>query len=239
MNIAGQNLVLVPALVCAAVGATSGLLVPRVIAQVPEPPVDPRENPEDFPDKVPFGELAGRRSVLIGSVFAGLLVAGSMGAVLGWSWALLWLLYLVPIGCALSATDWVTWFLPKKIIAPTYVVEIVIVLAAAAALHDGKIVFEAAIGWAVLGGYYGILWLISPRIMAFGDVRLGGLLGIALGPFGLGALVTSAFVAALLGVIAMVPMRRRGKAIKRHVPFGPFLFLGAWIAVLVAAIAID
>ncbi|WP_141013424.1 hypothetical protein [Nocardioides sambongensis] len=80
--------------------------------------------------------------------------------------------------------------------------------------------------------YYGLLWLVSPRVMAFGDVRLGALLGLALGPFGLPTLILSVLAAAVLGALALLPMRRAGHTIRRHVPFGPYLLLGGVVAVV-------
>jgi leader peptidase (prepilin peptidase)/N-methyltransferase len=85
------------------------------------------------------------------------------------------------------------------------------------------------------------MWFISPRIMAYGDVRLGGLLGLGLGPLGLGQLVLSVLAAGVIGALAFVPLKVLGRTIKRdpskgplreHVRFGPFLVLGALVAVL-------
>ncbi|HWU20740.1 MAG TPA: hypothetical protein VN088_04395 [Nocardioides sp.] len=240
---------LVPAAACAAIGAASGLVVPRIIGSVPEPEPDPGEKAGDYPDKVPYADLAARRRLLPGSVVTAGLAGAALGAVLGWSWALPWLLFLLPIGIALAVIDYVTWFLPTRIIRPSYAVVGVLVLVASAARPDWRYAAAAALGLALIGGYYGLMYLISPRIMARGDVRLGGLLGLALGPFGVMTLLLSVLLAALSMLVALPVMRLLGNTVKReegvlgslgkrHVPFGPFLLVGALLAVLLGQVLV-
>jgi leader peptidase (prepilin peptidase)/N-methyltransferase len=156
--------------------------------------------------------------------------AGLLGGAFGWVWALPWLLVLVPVGCALTVIDYVTWYLPARLVLPSYAVVALLVAVGAVAVGDWRVLLHGAVGWLALGLYYGLLWFISPRIMAYGDVRLGGLLGLALGPLGYAQLVLSVFAAAVIGVLAFLPMRLAGRTIRRHVPFGPFLVLGAGVA---------
>jgi leader peptidase (prepilin peptidase)/N-methyltransferase len=232
----------VPALVCAAFGAVTGWFVPRLIASLPEPETDPNEKPGEFPDKVLYADLAATPGLAWKCALACALAAGLLGAVFGWVWALPWLVFLVPVGCALTVIDYVTWYLPARIVAPSYVVVGVLVVIGAVAVGDWRVVLHAAIGWLALGLYYGLMWFISPRIMAYGDVRLGGLLGLALGPLGYGPLILSILAAGVLGALSFIPLKLLGRTIKRdpskgalreHLPFGPFLLLGA----LVAAVA--
>lgn len=217
---------------CAAIGAVGGLVVPRIIAGLPEPEPDPEEEAGDFPDKVPYADLARHPRLALWSAVVCAVAGGLVGLVLGWSWALPWLLYLLPVGTALAVVDYATWYLPTRIIAPSYAVVAVLVAVAAIARHDAGIALLAGIGFLALGGYYGLMWLVSPRIMAFGDVRLGALLGLALGPFGLATLLGSVFLAALVGVLGLLPLRLLGNSIKRRVPFGPFLVIGALLALV-------
>ncbi|GAA3684641.1 hypothetical protein GCM10022237_48990 [Nocardioides ginsengisoli] len=223
---------LLPALVCALIAGASGLLVPRLIAWCPEPEHDPTENPEDFPDHVPFAVLAARPGLTVRSVVACALAGAVLGGALGWTWALLWLLFLVPVCCALTVIDFVTWYLPSRLIRPSWVIVGLLVVVAAVALRAPDVALWGLGGFVGLGGYYGLMRLISPRSMAGGDVRLGALLGAALGPFGVGVLLASVLAAAVLGVVAMVPMRLRGTMIRRRLPYGPFLVLGALVAIV-------
>jgi leader peptidase (prepilin peptidase) / N-methyltransferase len=234
----------VPALACALFGAASGWLVPRIIAALPEPAEDLEEKPGDFPDKVPYAELAAAPRLAPWCALACAVVAGILGGVFGWVWALPWLVFLVPVGCALTVIDYVTWYLPSRLVGPSYAVVGVLVVVAAVAVGDWHVGLHGAIGWLALGLYYGLMWFISPRIMAYGDVRLGGLIGLALGPLGLGQLILSVLAAGVIGALSFVPMKILGRTIKRdpskgplreHVPFGPFLLLGALVAALVGS----
>ena len=227
---------LLPALVGALVGLLGGLLVPRLIALCPEPEHNPEENPEDFPDHVPFAELAARQQLALRSAVAGAAAGGLLGAFVGWGWALPWLLFLVPICIALSVVDYATWYLPSRLILPSYGVVVALELLASIVLEDPAVLVWGAIGGAILGLYYGLVWFISPRTMAFGDVRFSVLLGLALGPLGPGTVVVSIVAAAILAVLALIPLRRQGNMIRRKVPYGPFLAGGALTAVVLGRV---
>ncbi|GAB4004664.1 prepilin peptidase [Nocardioides ultimimeridianus] len=238
---------LVPAVTCAVIGAAGGLLVPRIIGSVPEPEPDPDEKPGEYPAKVPYADLAVRPRLLPGSVVAAGLAGAALGAALGWSWALPWLLFLLPVGIALAVIDYVTWYLPTRIIRPSYAVVGVLVLVASAARPDWRYAAASALGFVLIGGYYGLMWRISPRMMARGDVRLGALLGLAVGPFGVMTLLLSVLLAALSMLVALPVMRLLGNTVKReegvlgglgkrHLPFGPFLLIGALLAVLLGQV---
>lgn len=234
-----------PALVGALVGLLGGLAVPRLVAWCPEPAHDPAENPDEFPDHVPFAELAARPRLGLGCAAAGAAIGATLGLSIGWAWALPWLLALVAPCIALAVIDYVTWYLPKRLVLPSYGVVAVLEVVAAVALGKPMVLALALGGMVVLGGYYGLMWFISPRVMAFGDVRLGGLIGLALGPLGAATLVVSVLAAAVLSVVAYVPMKLRGNAIRRagvkgplkdNLPYGPFLLLGALVAVVVGRV---
>lgn len=234
-----------PAVVGALVGLLGGLAVPRLVAWCPEPAHDPAENPDEFPDHVPFAELAARPRLGLGCAAAGAVIGATLGLSIGWAWALPWLLALVAPCIALAVIDYVTWYLPKRLVLPSYGVVAVLEVVAAVALGKPMVLALALGGMVVLGGYYGLMWFISPRVMAFGDVRLGGLIGLALGPLGAATLVVSVLAAAVLSVVAYVPMKLRGNAIRRagvkgplkdNLPYGPFLLLGALVAVVVGRV---
>jgi leader peptidase (prepilin peptidase)/N-methyltransferase len=86
--------------------------------------------------------------------------------------------------------------------------------------------------WAGLAaGFLLIFALISPAGMGMGDVKLLGVMGLALGPA-----VMVALMVALLGNVgaAAVIAARQGvrRARRATLPFGPFLGVGAIIAAL-------
>jgi len=72
-----------------------------------------------------------------------------------------------------------------------------------------------------------------PRGMGFGDVRLAGVIGMMLGWLGLRYLFLGLFLAFLLAsVIGVALIAARLRSRKDAVPFGPFMALGAVLAVL-------
>jgi leader peptidase (prepilin peptidase)/N-methyltransferase len=69
--------------------------------------------------------------------------------------------------------------------------------------------------------------------MGFGDVKLGGVLGMALAWLGWGEVVVGFFLGFAYGAlvaVALIALRKAGR--KSTVPFGPFLVAGALTAVL-------
>ena len=71
--------------------------------------------------------------------------------------------------------------------------------------------------------------------MGFGDVKLAGVLGLYLGWLGWTELVVGAFASFLLGGLADLALMATGRAgRKSHLPFGPYMLLGALLAILAA-----
>ena len=79
----------------------------------------------------------------------------------------------------------------------------------------------------------GLLRMLGPGGMGGGDVKLAGVLGIALGWVGWGALAVGAVAGFVLGGVygVMLIALRRASA-KTAVPFGPWMLAGAWIGIL-------
>lgn len=234
---------LLPALICALLGALAGWVAPRLIATTPDITPDPEENPDDFPDLVPFTVLGARRGLRLGTMLAGAVTAGVLGAVFGLVWGVSFLLVALPFALALAVIDYVTWFLPNRLIAPAAIAVGVMVVAAAIALGEPRLLLHAVLGGAGLFAWYAVFWFLSPRSLAFGDVKLGGLIGLVLGPWGLTATVFSILLAGVASLLALVPMRALGNtrnqdgsagALRAHVPFGPSMLAGAWLALVLA-----
>jgi leader peptidase (prepilin peptidase)/N-methyltransferase len=95
---------------------------------------------------------------------------------------------------------------------------------------------RALLGGAALFTLYFLLHLINPAGMGFGDVKLAPALGMALGWYGWGAVLTATFAGFALGAVAgltLLALRRADR--KTAIPFGPFMLLGALGGVLLAA----
>jgi leader peptidase (prepilin peptidase)/N-methyltransferase len=224
------------ALACALYGLLIGQVVPSIIARIPEPEPEPAEeevsegdaaHPPRTEEKIPYAEIARARGLRAGSSVACAVAAGAVGGATGWTPALSFLLFLVPVGVALAVVDWKTRRLPTKEIAPTYFVVAPLALLAAWAADDWSRALGALIGWAVAGGLYLLMWLIYPAGMGYGDVRLSGILGIALGWLGWPELVVGIWSGFLLGGVGGALLALFRIVDRKANPFGPFMLLGA------------
>ncbi|MGC8462194.1 MAG: prepilin peptidase [Acidimicrobiales bacterium] len=134
---------------------------------------------------------------------------------------------------AVSVTDLSHRLVPRRLVYPGAVVVAAALVADALNEQDPRRLVGAAIGGAVAFGVFFAVWWFVPRGMGFGDVRLAGLIGLALGYLGLfdaylGFL--SAFVLGALGGVAVMVVTGSGR--RTRVPFAPALAAGAVIAVL-------
>ncbi len=228
----------------AVVSAAAGVLVPRIIERVPEPEPEPGrgaggrgaaaaprfeggETEADEPAKETYVAIADTPGLLWKCIVASLVIGGLVGVGLGWSWALLVWLPLVPVAIALAVIDWRTRLLPTWLIARTYVGVVVLALVATLATQDWQDLVRAAIGWAGAGLLYFVLWYVYPRGLGYGDVRLSGILGIVLGYVGTAELVVGVYAGFLLGGVGGALLSVLRIVHRKNVPFGPFMLIGA------------
>jgi leader peptidase (prepilin peptidase)/N-methyltransferase len=233
------DLDLVAAAVTGGVAAGLSLLVPALIAGIPEPEeLDQHEETGDVEAeerevKESYAAIAALPGLAWKSAIAGLVIGGAVGAVVGLDWPLGYLVPLVPIGIALAVVDWRTRLLPTRVIAPTYVALVASVLMITAAAGDVGDLRRAGLGWLVAGGLYLLLWVVYPRGMGYGDVRLSGVLGIALGHLGWSELVVGIYGGFLLGGVVGGVLSLLSRVDRKGYPFGPFMLLGALVGVVV------
>ncbi|PQZ98331.1 prepilin peptidase [Arthrobacter sp. MYb211] len=91
----------------------------------------------------------------------------------------------------------------------------------------------ALLGAVILGGAYLVLALVSRGSMGMGDVKLAAVLGLNLGYFSLPALfVGSVFAFVLASLVVLAGIIARKLTAKSAVAFGPFMILGAALALL-------
>lgn len=157
--------------------------------------------------------------------------AGLVGVVL----ALAAFLYLAAISVVLALIDLDVHRLPNVIVLPAYAVGALLLGAASLLGADPGALLRAGIGAAALLAFYLGLALVKQGAMGLGDVKLAGVLGLFLGWLGWEHLIIGAFSAFLLGGTFGVALlaTRRARA-STAVPFGPWMLLGAWIAVFAA-----
>lgn len=173
--------------------------------------------------------------LLMPGLAATLLTAGTFGGLawrFGYQFDLLPYGVLAAVGVALGLIDLIEQRLPSELVYSGAVL-VSALLATSAVLHSrGPDLLRALASMAILAAFYLVLALASGGGLGAGDVKLGGLLGFALGWLGWSALVTATFlgwfVAALVWLILRVARRTpRGSLL----PMGPFLVLGALLAI--------
>ncbi|WP_232676028.1 A24 family peptidase [Nocardioides sp. R-C-SC26] len=236
---------------------TLGLLVPRLVAAIPEPAPDAAPEPTPGRDGAPIDVVPGEQATttpeptepkeLYRDIAAtpglaalaaavGALVAGTLAWSLGASWSLLVVLPLVVPGVALAVIDWRTCLLPKRLVLPLYPLALAACVAAALLDDVPSNIVGALIGWLAVGGFYFVLWFIYPPGMGYGDVRLAGVLGIVLGYLGYQAAMYGLLAGLFLGAIGGLLLTVLGVIDRRNNPFGPWMLLGAWVGIVVSGL---
>lgn len=133
---------------------------------------------------------------------------------------------------ALSAIDLEHRVVPNALIYPSALGAALLLGVAAAASGSGRAALDAGLGAAVGFSVLVVIHLVKPTGMGFGDVRLGGLIGLNVGFLGLREVLVALFMAFLLVALvgaALVALGRAGR--HAQVPFVPFLAAGALLTV--------
>jgi leader peptidase (prepilin peptidase)/N-methyltransferase len=137
---------------------------------------------------------------------------------------------------ALVAIDLGSRLLPDRITYPSLGLIAALLLVASLVEHDPGRMVRALEAAGVAGGILLALTFISPDGMGIGDAKFALLLGLPLGWLGWSAVVAGFLSAFLLGgLAALIALSLLGATLKTQLPFGPWLALGALLAVLAAA----
>ncbi|MDG9703074.1 A24 family peptidase [Streptomyces sp. DH37] len=149
-----------------------------------------------------------------------------------------WLL-LAPFAVLLAVVDRSVRRLPDVVTLPLAAGSAALLGVAALLPGAGGSWPRALLGGVVLGGAYLVLFLVNPRGMGFGDVKLALPLGVVLGWYGWGTLLAGAFAGFALGAVyglSLVAVRGAGR--KEAMPFGPFMVAGALVGLLLGGPAV-
>lgn len=199
----------------AAVGALGGILTPRMLTR------------ETCP---------GRRQLLAGSAAATAIALALLAARFG-GIELLAFSAVAAVGVAASAVDLIERRLPGRLLLPGCAL-LAGLLALEAVRTNSPASFTRAVGAAVaVAGTYLVIALASHGGLGAGDVKLGGLLGMALGWQGWTVVLAGTFLAWAAAAIALLLDRRLTGMPCLHtgvpgatIPMGPFLLGGAVLA---------
>ncbi len=141
--------------------------------------------------------------------------------------------YLGVVGVTLAVIDIRVHRLPDALTLPSY--PILAVLFGIAALTDGDPGrwLRGVLATAVVSAVSAALWALPGAGLGFGDVKLAGLLGGALGWLGAPVVLTGFMVGmTLAGMWALLLLVTRRASLRAHIAYGPFLLAGAFVAVL-------
>ena len=162
---------------------------------------------------------------------------GALFGLAGWRFAdqpLLLAAYLTfaAVAVSLALIDLDVRRLPNAIVLPAYPA-LAVLLALGA---DPAGLLRAAGGATLLVALYLAVAVAAPGAMGFGDVKLAGVVGGMTAYLSWGALLTAGFGAFLLGALVGVALLAGGRGGRRTaVPFGPFMLVAAWAAILGAS----
>jgi leader peptidase (prepilin peptidase)/N-methyltransferase len=148
-------------------------------------------------------------------------------------------LYLGALGVALALIDFDIKKLPNALTLPAYVVGPVLLVLAVLSKTDGgwHALLRGAIGLAAMYAFYYVLWFgTGGRGMGFGDVKLAGVVGLFLAFLGWQVWIVGLFAGFFVGGVVGIALMAGGHAgRKTKLPYGPFMLVGALIAILVGS----
>lgn len=149
-------------------------------------------------------------------------------AALGW---------VAAAGIVLVAIDASTRRLPDAVLAPTLVVALVLLVLVVAGIvnHRPSQLVAALLGGAMAFAGYSLLALATSGL-GFGDCKLSALLGVVLGWFGWDALLAGITLGFGLAALSLLPRMITGRCARtERIALGPFMLVGAFTVLLVAA----
>jgi leader peptidase (prepilin peptidase)/N-methyltransferase len=234
---------------CGAAGLVAGAFLDSLTGRIvrpPEPPPTDRPTGPGHP-RSPHAYEAGAATpvqVIVAPRGAGTIELIGSGIVTGAAFALLAIrLGAVPplaAYCALvlglvaiSVVDVRLGIVPRAVLYPTFGAMAVGLVSASAADGRWRALGEAGIGGAGAFAVFFALWWFFPRGLGYGDIRLAGVVGAALGWIGFWEIYVGFLVAFALGAaLGVMLMVGRGTGRKTKLAFGPPLAAGAAFGVL-------
>jgi len=140
----------------------------------------------------------------------------------GWAWVALACLFVAMLA-TITLTDLADRIIPNVVLWPSAVAGVALI-----AVADAGELPEHLIAAAAAGGFLLVVALLYPRGMGMGDVKLAAVMGLYLGRAVAPALLIGFAAGAIYGIALIA--RHGSAARKQKVPFGPFLALGAIVA---------
>jgi leader peptidase (prepilin peptidase)/N-methyltransferase len=151
----------------------------------------------------------------------------------GWRAELAAYLYFAALSVVLSVIDVRTHRLPNRLTFTAYPTLLALLALPAVTQPAYSAYGRAMLAGITLMSAFITLHLLRPSGLGLGDVKLAGVMGIALGWISWTTVFTGAVIGFLLGAIGALTLIAARRANRRSaLPFGPFLLAGAWAAIL-------
>ncbi len=152
----------------------------------------------------------------------------------GASWAAFIVWLMISIGLmALFVYDLRHFLLPNRIVFPLLGLAAAFRLFLLIAEQEGvgETIVDAGLGVLVGGGFFYLLFQVSQgRWIGGGDVKLGFVIGLTLGPINALVALLAAFYIAAAFILPLMIVKKVSR--KSKIPFGPFLIMGFIAAML-------
>jgi leader peptidase (prepilin peptidase) / N-methyltransferase len=150
----------------------------------------------------------------------------------GWSWSVPAETIFVAGLVALTFIDYDHLLLPRAVVYPVAGLVFAALLLATVIVGTWHRLLVAVICGAVEFVLLYTINFISPRSLGFGDVRFGGLIGLALGWLGWQYAFLGFLAASLVGAVVGLILIAAGRSTRNApIPFGVFLSIGAVLAI--------
>jgi len=154
----------------------------------------------------------------------------------GFDWVLVSVVPFVVMLAIMIVIDLRELRIPDKLTGPSAVAAAPLLALSLLSDWSDISLLRALLGALAMGGFYLVLWLIYPPGMGFGDVKLAPTIGAQLAFFGWIPLVRGVIAAYFVAGPVAILLLLFGKAKRKTgFPFGPFMAVGAVIALLLEA----
>lgn len=195
----------------------------RLTGTVPD-----RDNPQWYRGS------AVSRGTIVASAATAVILGALGGAAAGWSALLPAFVALALLGTPLALIDYRHHRLPNRLVYPAAVAGLVLLAVAAAIREEWTDYLRSIEAGAVVYAVLFALLFLAPRSFGWGDVRLGGVLGLYLGYHGWVIVYFGIFGGFVLGTIVAIALLATGRANRKTpIAFGPMLLLGTLLVLAV------
>jgi leader peptidase (prepilin peptidase)/N-methyltransferase len=149
-------------------------------------------------------------------------------------------LWLVAITVILTLTDLDTKLIPNRITLRAVIVGVPLLAVGLVLDGNAEQILDATIGALGYGLYLLVIALIVPSGFGFGDVKLAPILGWYIGAQNLSFVIVAVISTHLLsGAVSILLLVTRVKSRKDHIPFGPYMVVGCYVALFAGRAIVD